>query len=107
MVRRTRRHPSAADSARPSSQRPTPSPRRSGATARRPMCMEARDLIRRAPDPTDGRGCLLALTETGRDTLREAAPTHLDSVRRHFVDRLEPEELAILGRIAEKIADEQ
>ncbi|WP_225627809.1 MarR family winged helix-turn-helix transcriptional regulator [Streptomyces werraensis] len=69
--------------------------------------MEARDLIRRAPDPTDGRGCLLVLTETGWDTLREAAPTHLDSVRRHFVDRLEPEELAILGRIAEKIADEQ
>ncbi|MFH9174391.1 MarR family winged helix-turn-helix transcriptional regulator [Streptomyces albogriseolus] len=69
--------------------------------------MEARDLIRRAPDPADGRGCLLVLTETGWDTLRQAAPTHLDSVRRHFVDRLEPEELAALGRIAEKITDEQ
>ncbi|MEU7395371.1 MarR family winged helix-turn-helix transcriptional regulator [Streptomyces albogriseolus] len=69
--------------------------------------MEARDLIRRAPDPADGRGCLLVLTETGWDTLRQAAPTHLDSVRRHFVDRLKPEELAALGRIAEKIADEQ
>ncbi|MBT3165455.1 MarR family transcriptional regulator [Streptomyces sp. Vc74B-19] len=67
--------------------------------------MEARDLIRRAPDPTDGRGCLLVLTETGWDTLREAAPTHLDSVRRHVIDRLTPEELATLGRIAEKIAD--
>ncbi|MCP9989866.1 MarR family winged helix-turn-helix transcriptional regulator [Streptomyces albogriseolus] len=69
--------------------------------------MEARDLIRRAPDPADGRGCLLVLTETGWNTLHQAAPTHLDSVRRHFVDRLEPEELAALGRIAEKIADEQ
>ncbi|MEU5461851.1 MarR family winged helix-turn-helix transcriptional regulator [Streptomyces althioticus] len=69
--------------------------------------MEARDLIRRAPDPADGRGCLLVLTETGWETLREAAPTHLESVRRHFVDRLEPEELALLGRIAEKIADGQ
>lgn len=67
--------------------------------------MEARDLIRRAPDPSDGRGCLLVLTETGWDTLREAAPTHLDSVRRHVIDRLTPEELATLGRIAEKIAD--
>ncbi len=67
--------------------------------------MEARGLIRRAPDPSDGRGCYLVLTETGRDTLREAAPTHLASVRRHFVDRLDPEELAALGRIAEKIAD--
>ncbi|MDT3723818.1 MarR family winged helix-turn-helix transcriptional regulator [Streptomyces sp. DSM 41972] len=69
--------------------------------------MEARDLIRRAPDPTDGRGCLLALTGTGWDALRQAAPAHLDSVRRHFVDRLEPEELAALGRIAEKIVDER
>ncbi|MEQ8148294.1 MarR family transcriptional regulator [Streptomyces sp. OP7] len=69
--------------------------------------MEARDLIRRAPDPTDGRGCLLVLTETGWDTLREAAPTHLDSVRRHFVDRLTPEELAVLGGLAEKVADDE
>ncbi|MET9150390.1 MarR family winged helix-turn-helix transcriptional regulator [Streptomyces griseoflavus] len=67
--------------------------------------MEARGLIRRAPDPSDGRGCYLVLTETGWDTLREAAPTHVASVRRHVVDRLGPEELAALGRIAEKIAD--
>ncbi|QIP87850.1 winged helix-turn-helix transcriptional regulator [Streptomyces sp. Tu 2975] len=67
--------------------------------------MEARGLIRRAPDPADGRGCFLVLTETGWDTLREAAPTHVASVRRHFVDRLDPGELAALGRIAEKIAD--
>ncbi|MEY7976999.1 MarR family winged helix-turn-helix transcriptional regulator [Streptomyces pilosus] len=67
--------------------------------------MEARALIRRAPDPSDGRGCFLVLTDTGRETLQEAAPTHLASVRRHFVDRLDPEELAALGRIAERIAD--
>ncbi|CAL9622187.1 MarR family winged helix-turn-helix transcriptional regulator [Streptomyces pilosus] len=67
--------------------------------------MEARGLIRRAPDPSDGRGCFLVLTDTGRETLQEAAPTHLASVRRHFVDRLDPEELAALGRIAERIAD--
>lgn len=67
--------------------------------------MEARGLIRRAPDPADGRSCFLVLTETGRETLQEAAPTHVASVRRHLVDRLGPEELAALGRIAEKIAD--
>jgi DNA-binding MarR family transcriptional regulator len=66
--------------------------------------MEARGLIRRAPDPDDGRGCLLVLTEKGLDTLRQAAPAHVASVRRHFVDRLEPEELAVLGRIAARIA---
>ncbi|QNP61665.1 MarR family winged helix-turn-helix transcriptional regulator [Streptomyces genisteinicus] len=67
--------------------------------------MEARGLIRRAPDPADGRGCLLVLTDAGLDTLREAAPAHVASVRRHLVDRLDPSELAALGRIAEKLAD--
>ncbi|MFB8208744.1 MarR family winged helix-turn-helix transcriptional regulator [Streptomyces sp. NPDC056010] len=69
--------------------------------------MEARDLIRRAPDPADGRGCLLALTPTGRQTLREAAPHHVASVRRHFVDRLTPEELTALGHIARKLSKDQ
>ncbi|NED10173.1 MarR family transcriptional regulator [Streptomyces sp. SID9124] len=69
--------------------------------------MEARDLIRRAPDPADGRGCLLALTPTGRQTLRDAAPRHVASVRRHFVDRLTPDELAALGHIARKLSKDQ
>ncbi|WP_432052404.1 MarR family winged helix-turn-helix transcriptional regulator [Streptomyces xiamenensis] len=68
--------------------------------------METRGLLRRAPDPADGRGCLLVLTERGLDTLRQAAPTHVASVRRHFVDRLDPQELATLGRIAAKLAGE-
>ncbi|WP_412556254.1 MarR family winged helix-turn-helix transcriptional regulator [Streptomyces glaucescens] len=65
--------------------------------------LEARGLIRRAPDPADGRGCLLVLTATGWEALREAAPTHLVSVRRHFIDRFDPGDLAALGRITEKI----
>ncbi|MEW1892129.1 MULTISPECIES: MarR family transcriptional regulator [unclassified Streptomyces] len=69
--------------------------------------MEARDLIRRAPDPADGRGCLLVLTSTGRQTLRDAAPHHVASVRRHFVDRLTPDELAALGHIARKLSKGQ
>ncbi|GAA1368509.1 MarR family winged helix-turn-helix transcriptional regulator [Streptomyces beijiangensis] len=65
--------------------------------------MEARGLISRAPDPADGRGCFLVLTAKGLDTLRQAAPAHVDSVRRHFVDRLDPVDLAALGRIADKV----
>ncbi|WP_435810957.1 MarR family winged helix-turn-helix transcriptional regulator [Streptomyces olivaceus] len=68
--------------------------------------MEARGLIRRAPDPDDGRGCLLVLTETGLDTLRQAAPAHVASVRRHFIDQLDPQELTVLGRIAANLARE-
>lgn len=66
--------------------------------------METRGLIRRAPDPADGRGCLLILTRLGRDTLRTATPAHLESVRRHFADHLEPEDLTALTRIAAKLA---
>ncbi|SBV00666.1 DNA-binding transcriptional regulator, MarR family [Streptomyces sp. Ncost-T6T-1] len=69
--------------------------------------MEARELIRRAPDPTDGRGCLLVLTPAGWDVLRDAAPSHVTSVRRHFVDRLTPEELTTLGRIAQKLSTDR
>ncbi|WP_345674877.1 MarR family winged helix-turn-helix transcriptional regulator [Yinghuangia aomiensis] len=65
--------------------------------------METRGLLRRAPDPDDGRGCLLVLTEQGMDTLTSAAPAHVASVRRHFVDRLTPEDLAALEDIARKL----
>src|SRR4051812_23761054 len=65
--------------------------------------MEARGLLRREPDPEDGRGCILILTGQGLETLRRVAPAHLASVRRHFVDRLAPEDLAALERIAAKV----
>lgn len=67
--------------------------------------MEARGLLRRAPDPADGRGCLLVLTDHGLDTLENVAPAHVASVRRHFIDRLPPEDLGALERIARKLED--
>lgn len=65
--------------------------------------MEARGLLRRAPDPADGRGCLLVLTAAGLQTLEHAAPTHVESVRQHFLDRLTPADLAALERIAARM----
>lgn len=35
--------------------------------------------------------------------LETAAPAHLASVRRHFVDRLSPGDLAAVERIAERL----
>lgn len=67
--------------------------------------MEARGLLRRTPDPTDGRGCLLALTEQGLDALETAAPAHVESVRRHFIDRLVPEDLVAIERIAARLEE--
>ena len=69
--------------------------------------MEARDLLRRTPDPTDGRGCFLVLTEQGLDALTSAAPAHVESVRRHFIDRLTPDDLAAIEQIARRLEGPQ
>ncbi|GAA1642772.1 MarR family transcriptional regulator [Actinoplanes couchii] len=65
--------------------------------------MEARGLLSRAPDPADGRGCLLTLTPQGLLALEGAAPIHVASVRRHLIDRLTPEDLTALVRMAERL----
>ncbi|MEV4426042.1 MarR family winged helix-turn-helix transcriptional regulator [Streptomyces sp. R-07] len=65
--------------------------------------MEDRGLLRREPDPADGRGCLLVLTEHGFDTLANAAPAHVASVRHHFIDRLTSEDLVALEEIARRV----
>ena len=65
--------------------------------------MEARGLLRREPDPADGRGCLLVLTAQGVNTLADAAPAHVESVRHHFIDRLTPEDLSAIERIARRL----
>ncbi|MEZ7126869.1 MarR family winged helix-turn-helix transcriptional regulator [Nonomuraea sp. AD125B] len=67
--------------------------------------MEARGLLRREPDPDDGRGCYLVLTEHGLETLEDAAPAHLESVRRHVIDRLSPADLSAVEEIARKLEE--
>ncbi|WP_341716639.1 MarR family transcriptional regulator [Micromonospora sp. FIMYZ51] len=67
--------------------------------------METRGLLRREPDPSDGRGCLLVLTSEGLDALANAAPAHVESVRRHFIDRLAPRDLAAVEQLARRLAE--
>jgi len=67
--------------------------------------MEARGLITRESDPSDARGSIYHLTDTGRTALRAATPTHLASVRERFLDHLTREELAALAQISRRIAD--
>lgn len=67
--------------------------------------MEGRGLVAREEDPADGRGCMVVLTERGRQTLTQAAPAHVASVREHLIDLLSDEEVATLGAIAERVAD--
>jgi DNA-binding MarR family transcriptional regulator len=65
--------------------------------------LEARDLVRREPDPTDGRFTNAILTEKGFRTIAEAAPGHVSHVRSLVIDVLSPEQLRRLGRDADRI----
>jgi DNA-binding MarR family transcriptional regulator len=48
--------------------------------------LEARDLIRRAPDPRDRRGKLIAVTRDGRSLVDRAVEQHLQNEERLLAD---------------------
>jgi DNA-binding MarR family transcriptional regulator len=56
-------------------------------------------LVERVNSTEDRRVMLATLTDAGRARLVEAAPTHVESVRRHLIDRLTPEQIDVLGDI--------
>ncbi|MGH3265011.1 MAG: MarR family winged helix-turn-helix transcriptional regulator [Trebonia sp.] len=67
--------------------------------------MQRRGLVQRSSTDEDGRGALVALTENGWATLRDAAPAHVTSVRRNLIDLLSPAEITTLANIAGKVID--
>ena len=68
--------------------------------------MEAKDLVRRVESPDDGRGVVAVLTDKGAAKLEEAAPDHVETVRRHLIEHASPEDIAALTRVMDAIADE-
>jgi DNA-binding MarR family transcriptional regulator len=65
--------------------------------------MVKRGLVRKQPCPQDGRGQEAVLTEAGMDRLVAAAPLHLKTVRDSFIDHLDDDELAVVGRVFDRI----
>lgn len=65
--------------------------------------MEQRGLVARDDCASDGRSATVVLTDEGWATIQAAAKLHVASVRRHFVDLLEPADLAALSTIAGKV----
>ncbi len=65
--------------------------------------LEQRGLVRREPDPADGRFTNAILTEKGFQTLVEAAPGHVAHVRSLVIDVLSPEQLRRVGLAADRI----
>jgi DNA-binding MarR family transcriptional regulator len=60
--------------------------------------MEKADLVRRTNCPTDRRGVWAELTDQGFELIKEAAPTHVETVRKYFVEVMSEEDYAAVGR---------
>jgi DNA-binding MarR family transcriptional regulator len=65
--------------------------------------MQKRGLVTRESDPSDARGAVIVLPESGWKEIRRAAPLHVESVRRHFIDLLDRTQLEILGDVSDTI----
>ena len=67
--------------------------------------LEDRGWVTRCPAATDRRGQLTRLTSAGRASVEQIAPGHVVEVRRQVFDRLTPEEVDQLTRIATELLD--
>jgi DNA-binding MarR family transcriptional regulator len=65
--------------------------------------LEGRGLVRREPDPADGRFTNAILTDEGFQALAGAAPGHVAHARSLVIDVLSPEQLRRLGLTADRI----
>jgi len=65
--------------------------------------LEERGLVRRQPDPADGRFTNAILTDHGFQALAAAVPGHVTHVRSLVIDVLSPEQLRRLGQVADRI----
>jgi DNA-binding MarR family transcriptional regulator len=65
--------------------------------------LESRGLVRREPDPTNGRFTNAILTRRGHAKLVASAPAHVDTVRSLVIEPLRPDELRQLRNAAERL----
>ena len=64
--------------------------------------LEEQGLVRREPDPADGRAAFAALTRPGLEALRRAQVVHHATVRELYLGRLTQHELDASQRLFEK-----
>ncbi|WP_428936386.1 MarR family winged helix-turn-helix transcriptional regulator [Streptomyces sp. ACT015] len=65
--------------------------------------MAKRGLVAKEECSDDGRGAFIVATAAGRAAIEEAAPLHVDQVRRLFVDALTQEELDTLASLSNRV----
>ncbi|MGW2258287.1 MarR family winged helix-turn-helix transcriptional regulator [Streptomyces sp. NPDC004749] len=67
--------------------------------------MAKRGLVAREECPDDGRGAFIVATPAGYKAIEEAAPQHVEHVRRLFIDALTPNQLHTFGQLSQRILD--
>lgn len=67
--------------------------------------MEVRGLVRREGCAGDKRGTFAVITPRGKALIERVAPSHVDSVRRHFIDQISPEHLGVLTDACKPVLD--
>ncbi|MEU5462568.1 MarR family winged helix-turn-helix transcriptional regulator [Streptomyces althioticus] len=67
--------------------------------------MVKRGLVAKEECPDDGRGAFVVATPAGYQAIEDAAPLHVEHVRRLFVDALTEEELATIARISARVLE--
>ncbi len=65
--------------------------------------LERDGLLKRERCQSDARGLFAEITDEGRSVFAAARATHLDGVRRLFLDRFTRDELRTLGRLWRKL----
>jgi DNA-binding MarR family transcriptional regulator len=81
------------------------SPQSMGATV---AGLEARQLVRRQPDPHDGRRAVISVTEAGRQVLRDRRNAHTELLAQALTDgftRAELDVLAAAAPLLERLAE--
>ena len=62
--------------------------------------MAERGLVEKQKCSSDRRGAHVAITQVGRSAIEAAAPAHVASVRRRFMDRLSKQQIRVLSEIS-------
>ncbi|MEU2993605.1 MarR family winged helix-turn-helix transcriptional regulator [Streptomyces griseoincarnatus] len=67
--------------------------------------MVKRGLVAKEECPDDGRGAFVVATPAGYQAIEDAAPLHVEHVRRLFIDALTEDELAAIARISARVLE--
>lgn len=76
---------------------------RSGLTRRMEGVLKKK-LVSRVQSSEDGRVAYAQMTPKGMELLKQAAPEHLESVRKHMIDLLSPTEIKAIASAFSKIS---